>query len=105
MAGAGRGGPTRFHVLFLAQDLSRLGLPAGAQAWVVGAPLAALALFLAIAVCFFLESVLNETIVARGWYSKEIVHLLIGALAGVLPFALFALFTARHLLPAVWMTR
>jgi uncharacterized protein (TIGR00297 family) len=98
-------GPTRFHVLFLVQDLSRLGLPAGAEAWLAGAPLIALSLFLAIALCFFLESVLNETIVARGWYSKEIVHLLIGALAGVLPFLLFALFTARRLLPAVWMMR
>jgi hypothetical protein len=72
---------------------------------VVGLPLAALALFIAVAVCFFLESVLNETIVAKGWYSKEIVHLFTGALAGVLPFVVFALFTAHRLLPAVWMMR
>jgi len=55
--------------------------------------------------CFFLESVLNETVVAKAWFPKIVVHLFIGALAGGLPFLLAAVVGAPHFLPPVWLMK
>jgi uncharacterized membrane protein len=97
---------TRFHVLFLKDDLRRLGATAtGASQWPHLLPWIALAVFVSVVTCFFLESALNETAVRRRWLPKEVVHLAIGALAGALPFVLFFVLSGGLWPPSLWMTR
>jgi len=96
---------TRFHVAFLRSDLGRLGVPTGSGVLGGWMPLVVLGLFLSVLACFFLESVLNETVVAKAWFPKIVVHLFIGALAGGLPFLLAAVVGAPHFLPPVWLMK
>ncbi len=97
--------PARFHVLFMGSDLARFGVPTAQDAYAAWWPLFGLSVLGAGLVCFFLESVLNEAVVGRGWFSKEVVHLFIGALAGVLPFLMAALVTDPHAFVFLWSAR
>ncbi len=95
----------RFQTAFLRADLMRLGFPTGWAQFTRWMPLAALLLFVSAAIVFFLESVLNETVAARGWFPKPIIHLLTGALAGVLPFLLAAALSRPSDILALWVAR
>ena len=76
-----------------AGDMDRLST--GDSAWMWVPPSLVLALVgsaaAAMLATFFLESILNERVVARGLFSKEVIHLFTGALAGCLSFGLFRL--------------
>lgn len=96
---------TRFHVAFLRYDLARLSVPTGSAVLGHWMPLVVLALFVSVMAAFFVESVLNETAVARGWFPKVVVHLAVGALAGALPFLLAAVAGSPHLIPPIWFMK
>ena len=85
-AGGAGSGLTRFQVLLLRDDLGRFAVPTAQAGLLAQLPLLALSLFLAGLLCFFLESVLNETVGAKGWYPKEVIHLFLGGVAGAAPF-------------------
>ncbi|OYW00292.1 MAG: hypothetical protein B7X11_04620 [Acidobacteria bacterium 37-65-4] len=68
----------------------------------VGAIDLALMVFSLVVACvtaFFAESLLNEKAVNRGWISKEIGHLAVGALSGSLVFGIGSLLAAAISLP------
>lgn len=80
-------GLTACRTFFLA-DVGRIFAGQGMLAQTSSYEVAAIALCLTIScgLSFFLESVLNEKAVARGIVSKEVGHLITGALAGSLCF-------------------
>jgi uncharacterized protein (TIGR00297 family) len=104
-AGNAAGTLSRFQVLLLRADLARFFLPAAQSGLLAHLPLMAISLFLAGLLCFFLESVLNETVGAKGWYPKEVIHLFLGGLAGALPFVIGALLSGQPPVPALWLGR
>lgn len=104
-AGGAGSSLTRFQVLLLRGDLGRFAVPTGQAGLLAQLPHLTFSLFLAGLLCFFLESVLNETVGAKGWYPKEVIHLFLGGLAGAAPFVIGAILSGHPPVPALWLAR
>jgi len=90
-----------FAPAFFLPDDARIFAGCGSFTSVGGIDLALMVFSLVVAciVAFFSESLLNEKVVGRGWISKEIVHLALGAISGSLTFGIGALLAAVISLP------